>query len=191
MTEKFRNKKKLNQNKKITNDSNNSSILDINNSKSYLSNSINLPTLSKLIKTEEDFLFKSDRKIQNDNDIYNIENKIEQKVKNANINDFNKYERENYISNRDTTLPKKIIDKEYEKLSITQKDENSKKKIDNIKVNDNFNKNINNKNKKKEKNCLIKTFGKEYISFKIFLLIILFIMLVLLFLLSYFVFFKN
>ncbi len=191
MTEKFRNKKKLNQNQKITNDSNNSSILDINNSKSYLSNSINLPTLSKLIKTEEDFLFKSDRKIQNDNDIYNIENKIEQKLKNANINDFNKYERENYISNRDTTLPKKIIDKEYEKLSITQKDENSKKKIDNIKVNDNFNKNINNKNKKKEKNCLRKTFGKEYISFKIFLLIILFIILVLLFLLSYFIFFKN
>ncbi len=191
MTEKFRNKKKLNQNQKITNDSNNSSILDINNSKSYLSNSINLPTLSKLIKTEEDFLFKSDRKIQNDNDIYNIENKIEQKLKNANINDFNKYERENYISNRDTTLPKKIIDKEYEKLSITQKDENSKKKIDNIKVNDNFNKNINNKNKKKEKDCLRKTFGKEYISFKIFLLIILFIILVLLFLLSYFIFFKN
>ena len=191
MTEKFRNKKKLNQKKKIINDSNNSSILDINNSKSYLSNSINLPTLSKLIKTEEDFLFKSDRKIQNDNDIYNIENKIEQKVKNANINDFNKYERENYISNRDTTLPKKIIDKEYEKLSITQKDENSKKKIDKNKFNDNFNKNINNKNKKKEKNCLRKTFGKEYISFKIFLLIILFIMLVLLFLLSYFVFFKN
>ncbi len=191
MTEKFRNKKKLNQNQKITNDSNNSSILDINNSKSYLSNSINLPTLSKLIKTEEDFLFKSDRKIQNDNDIYNIENKIEQKLKNANINDFNKYERENYISNRDTTLPKKIIDKEYEKLSITQKDENSKKKFDNIKVNDNFNKNINNKNKKKEKDCLRKTFGKEYISFKIFLLIILFIILVLFFLLSYFIFFKN
>ena len=42
MTEKFRNKKKLNKNKKITNDYNNSSILEINNSKYYLSNYINL-----------------------------------------------------------------------------------------------------------------------------------------------------
>ena len=83
---KFRNKKK-NSNLRTTNSTNENTNLNnskVDNSKfafNQTSNtiSLNLPTLTKVIRTEEDFLFKSVRKIQNEDDVYNIENKLEQK----------------------------------------------------------------------------------------------------------------
>ena len=77
---KFRNKKK-NSNLRTTNSTNENTNLNnskVDNSKfafNQTSNtiSLNLPTLTKVIRTEEDFLFKSVRKIQNEDDVYNIE----------------------------------------------------------------------------------------------------------------------
>ena len=91
-----------------------------NNSKSTLTNSIhsNLPNLIKLIKKEEDLLFKSERKSENEEEIYNIENKIEENEKKGNINENQIYSRENFVSNRETILPLKIIDKNYKKINL-------------------------------------------------------------------------
>lgn len=181
MKNKFRNKSKKNNVPKTISETNNNSILEINNSKSYLTNSTNLPTLSKLIRTEEDFLFKSDRKIQNDNDVYKIENKIEQNQKKENLKDIKIYERENYISNRDTKLPLKIINKEYVKLSVVQKNEDLNH--NNIKKNGKILNN--NLEKKKKKKCFLK-FGL-YIS----LIIVILIIICLLVYYFYYVFFKK
>ena len=70
-----------------------------NNSKSTLTNSIhsNIPNLIKLIKKEEDLLFKSERKSENEEEIYNIENKIEENEKKGNINENQIYSRENFV----------------------------------------------------------------------------------------------
>ena len=181
MAHKFRNKNNKNNVPKTINETNNNSILEINNSKSYLTNSTNLPTLSKLIRTEEDFLFKSDRKIQNDNEVYKIENKMEQNQRNENLKDIKIYERENYISNRDTKLPLKIINKEYVKLSVVQK--NGDLNHNNIKKNGKILNN--NLEKKKKKKCFLK-FGL-YIS----LIIVILIIICLLVYYFYYVFFKK
>ena len=181
MAHKFRNKNNKNNVPKTINETNNNSILEINNSKSYLTNSTNLPTLSKLIRTEEDFLFKSDRKIQNDNEVYKIENKMEQNQRNENLKDIKIYERENYISNRDTKLPIKIINKEYVKLSVVQKKEDLNH--NNIKKNGKILNN--NLEKKKKKKCFLK-FGC-YIS----LIIVILIIICLLVYYFYYVFFKK
>jgi hypothetical protein len=181
MAHKFRNKNNKNNVPKTINETNNNSILEINNSKSYLTNSTNLPTLSKLIRTEEDFLFKSDRKIQNDNEVYKIENKMEQNQRNENLKDIKIYERENYISNRDTKLPLKIINKEYEKLSIEQKNED-------LNHNNSLEKNkkiLKNNLEKKKKKCFLK------FSLYIFLIIVILIIICLLVYYFYYVFFKN
>ena len=167
MKNKFRNKSKKNNVPKTISETNNNSILEINNSKSFLTNSTNLPTLSKLIRTEEDFLFKSDRKIQNDNNVYKIENKIEQNQKKENLKDIKIYERENYISNRDTKLPIKIINKEYEELSIEQKTED----LNNNNSNKQNNKVLNNNLEKKKKKNSFHKFGL-YIFIIIVILII-------------------
>lgn len=63
-------------------------------------------TLSKIVKTEEDLLFKSERNIPNENEIYDIENKLTKN--NYDILESNDFERENYVSNRDANIPKKI-----------------------------------------------------------------------------------
>ncbi len=181
MADKFRNKNKKNNIPKTISETNNNSILEINNSKSYLTNSTNLPTLSKLIRTEEDFLFKSDRKIQNDNEVYKIENKIEQNQRNENLKDIKIYERENYISNRDTKLPLKIINKEYVKLSVVQKKED----LNHNNIEKNGKILNNNLEKKKKKKCFLK-FGC-YIS----LIIVILIIICLLVYYFYYVFFKK
>ena len=67
-----------------------------------------LNTLTKINKTEEDLIFKSERKMPDEKDIYDIENKIDANEFNKNDNS-DEFERENYISNRDISIPKKIV----------------------------------------------------------------------------------
>ena len=183
---KFRNKKK-NSNLRTTNSTNENTNLNnskVDNSKfafNQTSNtiSLNLPTLTKVIRTEEDFLFKSVRKIQNEDDVYNIENKLEQKKNEENNNDKNNYSRENYISQRETSLPVKIIDKEYENLSKLQKvKEDKNNKSLNILL-----KKAENQNNKiiKKQNIFQKLLGNKCFWLKI-ILIIFFIILLLVFL---------
>ena len=67
-----------------------------------------LNTLTKINKTEEDLIFKSERKMPEEKNIYDIENKIDANEFNKNDNS-DEFERENYISNRDISIPKKIV----------------------------------------------------------------------------------
>ena len=180
---KFRNKKK---NSKNLNMKNNEKV-HLNYSKgdnskmcfNQTSNTLNMgiPTLSKIIKTEEDFLFKSLRKYENDEDVINIENKLEKKIE-ENNNDKNHFSRENYISNRDTSLPNKIIDKQYDKILFFEKnnDKNITKeevKIETTKIN-------NQNNKLEKKNVIEKIFGKKWLCIKLIMLIFMIIFIIVL-----------
>ena len=87
ISNKFRNKKKNTKNNYNVknNEKGNLNHSKGDNSKmcfNQTSNTLNMgiPTLSKIIKTEEDFLFKSLRKYENDEDVINIENKLEKKI---------------------------------------------------------------------------------------------------------------
>ena len=180
---KFRNKKK---NSKNLNMKNNEKV-HLNYSKgdnskmcfNQTSNTLNMgiPTLSKIIKTEEDFLFKSLRKYENDEDVINIENKLEKKIE-ENNNDKNHFSRENYISNRDTSLPNKIIDKQYDKILFFEK--NNDKNFIKEEVKDSPNKNINQNNKSEKKNLIEKLLGKKWILIKLMIIILMFIVIIIL-----------
>ena len=184
ISNKFRNKKKNtknNYNMKNNEKGNNLNHSKGDNSKmcfNQTSNTLNMgiPTLSKIIKTEEDFLFKSLRKYENDEDVINIENKLEKKIIEENNNDKNHFSRENYISNRDTSLPNKIIDKQYDKIALFEKnnDKNITKeevKIETTKISNPI---------IEKKNLIEKLFGKQWLWKKLIILIFMLILIVLL-----------
>lgn len=112
-------------------DSSKASQSSINSCSSYTN------TLSKIVKTEEDLLFKSERNIPNENEIYDIENKLTNNNYNYDILESNVFERENYVSNRDASIPKKIapttesvvnIQKELHNRKIMMEEELKKQK---------------------------------------------------------------
>lgn len=82
----------------------------VNNSSMSTGQLNTMSSLTKITKTEDD-LFKSERKGPNEKDIYDIENKLEF---DTNGGDSSNYQRENFISNRDTSIQKKIIPDSYE-----------------------------------------------------------------------------
>ena len=86
-----------------------------------------LNTLAKINRTEEDLIFKSERKIPDEKDIYDIENKID-------LNECNKnddyFERENYISNRDIAIPKKIAPTIDSVINIQKEIKDKKREIE-------------------------------------------------------------
>ena len=182
ISNKFRNKKKNTKNNynMKNNEKGNLNHSKGDNSKmcfNQTSNTLNMgiPTLSKIIKTEEDFLFKSLRKYENDEDVINIENKLEKKIE-ENNNDKNHFSRENYISNRDTSLPNKIIDKQYDKIALFEKnnDKNITKeevKIETTKISNPI---------IEKKNLIEKLFGKQWLWKKLIILIFMLILIVLL-----------
>ena len=183
ISNKFRNKKKNTKNNynMKNNEKGNLNHSKGDNSKmcfNQTSNTLNMgiPTLSKIIKTEEDFLFKSLRKYENDEDVINIENKLEKKIIEENNNDKNHFSRENYISNRDTSLPNKIIDKQYDKIALFEK--NNEKNITKEEVKIETTK-ISNPIIEK-KNLIEKLFGKQWLWKKLIILIFMLILIVLL-----------
>ena len=185
ISNKFRNKKKNTKNNynMKNNEKGNLNHSKGDNSKmcfNQTSNTLNMgiPTLSKIIKTEEDFLFKSLRKYENDEDVINIENKLEKKIIEENNNDKNHFSRENYISNRDTSLPNKIIDKQYDKILFFEK--NNDKNFIKEEVKDSPNKNINQNNKSEKKNLIEKLLGKKWILIKLMIIILMFIVIIIL-----------
>ena len=183
ISNKFRNKKK---NTKNNYNMKNNERVNLNNSKgdnskmcfNQTSNTLNMgiPTLSKIIKTEEDFLFKSLRKYENDEDVINIENKLEKKIIEENNNDKNHFSRENYISNRDTTIPNKIIDKQYDKISFLEKNNDNNLTKEEVKIETTK---ISNPIIEK-KNLIEKLFGKQWLWKKLIILIFMLILIVLL-----------
>ena len=149
----------------IRKESNSSSIDGLNRTESTLRNSQN-SNLSKLTKTEEDLIFKSERSIQNDEKIYDIENKIiEKQIKDSSKE--NTFRRTNIISNRETIIPKKIINKEYKELSIKKNNEGNISELNNdsIIINEKINK----------RNFCKNLLGNENIKLKIFLIIFIFL----------------
>ena len=143
-------------------ESNSSSIEQLNKTELTFTNSQN-PNLSKITKTEEDLIFKSERSIQNDEKIYDIENKIiEKQIKESSKG--NSFRRTNIISNRETIIHKKIINKEYQNLNIKKEIENNNSELNNDEI---INENI-------KKNCALKNFiVNENVPIKIFLIIFL------------------
>ena len=107
--------------------------------------------MTKINKTEEDLIFKSERKMPEEKDIYDIENKIDANKFNKNDNS-DEFERENYISNRDISIPKKIVpttdsvikkqkeikdqEREREESEIKEKEEKERQKNQNTNKND-------------------------------------------------------
>ena len=98
----------------IRKESNSNSIEEFNITESTFINSQN-SNLSKVVKTEEDLIFKSERSIQNDEKIYDIEKKIKEKQM-IDSSKENTFRRTNIISNRETIIHVKIINKEYKEL---------------------------------------------------------------------------
>ena len=147
----------------IRKESNSNSMEELNLTESTFTNSQN-SNLSKVIKTEEDLLFKSERSIQNDEKIYDIEKKIKEKQM-IDSSKENTFRRTNIISNRETIIHVKIINKEYKEL---------KKKCESYTPQLNKDTIINNKNIKK-RSCIKNLIGDENIKVKIFLLIFLLI----------------
>lgn len=78
-----------------------------NQSSSTNSSMMNSSSLSRITKTQEDLLFRTDRKMPDEKDIYDIENKLD--TNNSNTLEVNDFERENYMSNKDVTIHKKIV----------------------------------------------------------------------------------
>ena len=78
-----------------------------NQSSSTNSSMMNSSSLSRITKTQEDLLFRTDRKMPDEKDIYDIENKLD--TNNSNTLEVNEFERESYMSNRDVEIHKKIV----------------------------------------------------------------------------------
>ena len=153
------------------------------NQSSITNNSLmNSSSLSRITKTEEDLLFKTDRKMPDEKDIYDIENKLD--TNNYNTLEVNDFERENYMSNRDVSIPKKIAPTNDSVVNIQKEITNRKRERENEKKKekeakekkDKENKDKENKdsvttsdvNKRKES-----TFCKELIIFLLVMIIIL------------------
>ena len=153
------------------------------NQSSITNNSLmNSSSLSRITKTEEDLLFKTDRKMPDEKDIYDIENKLD--TNNYNTLEVNDFERENYMSNRDVSIPKKIAPTNDSVVNIQKEITNRKRERENEKKKekeakekkDKENKDRENKdsvttndvNKRKES-----TFCKELIIFLLVIIIIL------------------
>ena len=153
------------------------------NQSSITNNSLmNSSSLSRITKTEEDLLFKTDRKMPDEKDIYDIENKLDSN--NYNTLEVNDFERENYMSNRDVSIPKKIAPTNDSVVNIQKEITNRKRERENEKKKekeakekkDKENKDKENKdsvttsdvNKRKES-----TFCKELIIFLLVIIIIL------------------
>ena len=153
------------------------------NQSSITNNSLmNSSSLSRITKTEEDLLFKTDRKMPDEKDIYHIENKLD--TNNYNTLEVNDFERENYMSNRDVSIPKKIAPTNDSVVNIQKEITNRKRERENEKKKekeakekkDKENKDKENKdsvttndvNKRKES-----TFCKELIIFLLVIIIIL------------------
>ena len=153
------------------------------NQSSITNNSLmNSSSLSRITKTEEDLLFKTDRKMPDEKDIYDIENKLDSN--NYNTLEVNDFERENYMSNRDVSIPKKIAPTNDSVVNIQKEITNRKRERENEKKKekeakekkDKENKDKENKdsvttsdvNKRKES-----TFCKELIIFLLVMIIIL------------------
>ena len=148
------------------------------NQSSITNNSLmNSSSLSRITKTEEDLLFKTDRKMPDEKDIYDIENKLDSN--NYNTLEVNDFERENYMSNRDVSIPKKIAPTNDSVVNIQKEITNRKRERENEKKKEKEakeNKDKENKdsvttsdvNKRKES-----TFCKELIIFLLVMIIIL------------------
>ena len=153
------------------------------NQSSITNNSLmNSSSLSRITKTEEDLLFKTDRKMPDEKDIYDIENKLD--TNNYNTLEVNDFERENYMSNRDVSIPKKIAPTNDSVVNIQKEITNRKRERENEKKKekeakekkDKENKDKENKdsvttsdvNKRKES-----TFCRELIIFLLVIIIIL------------------
>ena len=102
------------------------------NQSSITNNSLmNSSSLSRITKTEEDLLFKTDRKMPDEKDIYDIENKLDSN--NYNKLEVNDFERENYMSNRDVSIPKKIAPTNDSVVNIQKEITNRKRERENEK----------------------------------------------------------
>ena len=102
------------------------------NQSSITNNSLmNSSSLSRITKTEEDLLFKTDRKMPDEKDIYDIENKLD--TNNYNTLEVNDFERENYMSNRDVSIPKKIAPTNDSVVNIQKEITNRKRERENEK----------------------------------------------------------
>ena len=99
------------------------------NQSSSTNSSMNSSSLSRITKTEEDLLFKTDRKMPDEKDIYDIENKID--TNNCNTLGVNDFEGENYMSNRDVTIHKKIVPTTDSVVNIQKEITNRKKEREN------------------------------------------------------------
>lgn len=95
------------------------------------SSMMNSSSLSRITKTEEDLLFKTDRKMPDEKDIYDIENKLD--TNNYNTLEVNDFERENYMSNRDVAIHKKIAPTTDSVVNIQKEITNRKKERENEK----------------------------------------------------------
>ena len=148
------------------------------NQSSITNNSLmNSSSLSRITKTEEDLLFKTDRKMPDEKDIYDIENKLDSN--NYNTLEVNDFERENYMSNRDVSIPKKIAPTNDSVVNIQKEITNRKRERENEKKKEKEAKEKKDKenkdsvttsdvNKRKES-----TFCKELIIFLLVMIIIL------------------
>ena len=102
------------------------------NQSSITNNSLmNSSSLSRITKTEEDLLFKTDRKMPDEKDIYDIETKLD--TNNYNTLEVNDFERENYMSNRDVSIPKKIAPTNDSVVNIQKEITNRKRERENEK----------------------------------------------------------
>ena len=99
------------------------------NQSSITNSPMNSSSLSRIIKMEEDLLFKTDRKMPNEKDIYDIENRLG--TNNSNTLEGNDFERENYMSNRDVKIHKKIVPTTDSVVNIQKEITNRKKERDN------------------------------------------------------------
>ena len=100
-----------------------------NQSSSTNSSMMNSSSLSRITKAEEDLLFKTDRKMPDEKDIYDIENKLD--ANNCNTLEVNDFERENYMSNRDVEIHKKIVPSTDSVVNIQKEITNRKKEREN------------------------------------------------------------
>jgi hypothetical protein len=156
------------------------------------SNNSNLNTNASLIKlnrNEDDSLFQTERKVTNEEDIYDIEIKLDGDKQLSN-REHSQFDRENYFTNRqmhkhvvDNTLMKynKIqIEKEMKSKQIEIEEDKSSSDNNNVNINDNKE---NDKQKKKNK----KIISKEEI---VIILIVFFVLLSFTFISLFFVFSK-
>lgn len=156
------------------------------NQSSITNNSLmNSSSLSRITKTEEDILFKTDRKMPDEKDIYDIETKLD--TNNYNTLEVNDFERENYMSNRDVSIPKKIAPTNDSVVNIQKEITNRKKERENEKKKEKEDKEKRVKENKENATTIDvnkkkkSTFCKELIIFLLVMIIILSVVAIVLF----------